>query len=401
MAVAPQVAQPPTKKPKPTETLPMQYQQQGLAAPTPLGGGQMQFAHPGMNIMANQQQTQQQAQQQQQQMQQQQVQQLHQGMQQAAAQGQGGRVSLPVGVGIRLGGVGGIAPAMAQSAPRAPGVQNQYTMWGPGNGVVSDQAVAERRQRNREHAKRSRVRKKFMLEALQEEVRDLQKLNQNLRMMVQQEIPEHAMKIIADCCTTNPLFADETEAIETATGKKSKDLVRSDFSLMNSLATGQQCFVLSDPKLPDNPIVFASPGFYKLTGYTSKEVLGRNCRFLQGPGTDTRAVDVIRKAVAAGSDATVCLLNYKADGTPFWNQFFIGALRDSDNCIVNYVSLLGVAWRICSRVFLFASWVLTLSFFLHVQVGVQCEVEPESASAELEDKVNEVLPLMNKDDEDE
>lgn len=302
--------------------------------------------HPGLHSMmnqpqhqANQQQNQnhqQQALAQHQQAQQsmQHVQQLQQSMQQAQG-GQGQRVALPVGVGIRLGGIGGIAPAMAQSAPRAPGVQGQYSMWGPGTGAVPDHQVAERRQRNREHAKRSRVRKKFMLESLQEEVRGLQRQNQGLRMIVQEHIPEQAMEIIADCCTTNPLFSDD---IELATGKKKEDLDKSDFSLMQSLSAGQQCFVLSDPKLPDNPIVFATPGFYKLTGYTSKEVLGRNCRFLQGPGTDTRAVDVIRKAVASGSDATVCLLNYKADGTPFWNQFFIGALRDSDNCIVNYVS---------------------------------------------------------------
>ena len=98
--------------------------------------------------------------------------------------------------------------------------------------------------------------------------------------------------------------------------------------------------MLSDPRLPDNPIVYASPGFYKLTGYTQDQVLGRNCRFLQGPATDPRAVDIIRKAVATGADATTCLLNYKADGSPFWNQFFIAALRDADNCIVNYVSSL-------------------------------------------------------------
>ena len=72
--------------------------------------------------------------------------------------------------------------------------------------------------------------------------------------------------------------------------------------------------------------------------YSREQVLGRNCRFLQGPGTDPRAVDVIRTAVANGTDATACILNYKADGTPFWNQFFVAALRDSDNCIVNYVS---------------------------------------------------------------
>ena len=98
--------------------------------------------------------------------------------------------------------------------------------------------------------------------------------------------------------------------------------------------------MLSDPRLPDNPIVFATPGFYKLTGYTPEQVLGRNCRFLQGSGTDPKSVDIVRKAIQSGSDCTVCLLNYKADGTPFWNQFFVAALRDSDNCIVNYVSYL-------------------------------------------------------------
>jgi PAS domain S-box-containing protein len=281
----------------------------------------------------------------------------------SSAAGAGGRMSLPVGVGIRLGGVGGIAPATAQSAPRLP--PNTMAMWHPGGvvsqGVVSDQAIAERRQRNREHAKRSRVRKKFMLESLQEQVRGLQRENQNLRMLVQEHIPEHAMNIIAECCTTSPLFADPSDANypSNVLGDTDKNLERADLALMQSLTMGQQCFVLSDPKLMDNPIVFASPGFYKLTGYTSEEVLGRNCRFLQGPGTDMQAVDVIRKAIATGSDATVCLLNYKADGTPFWNQFFVAALRDSDNCIVNYVRthrLLGS----CAFVILQCVYFLTL-----------------------------------------
>ena len=263
-----------------------------------------------------------------------------------------GGISLPVGVGIRLGGIGGIAPATAQSSRPGGGVQTPYTMWAaglggqmPGSTAVSDQQIAERRQRNREHAKRSRVRKKFMLESLQEQVRRLQKENSDLRMLVQENIPEKAMQIINECSTTSPLFTESNENGETpaaAAQRKETDLERSDFSLMQSLAMGQKCFVLSDPKLPDNPIVFATPDFYTMTGYGPKEVLGRNCRFLQGPGTSQRSVEVIRKAVATGSDCTVCLLNYKADGTPFWNQLFIAALRDSDNCIVNYVS---VAWR--------------------------------------------------------
>ena len=209
--------------------------------------------------------------------------------------------------------------------------------------ALEKQMTAERRLRNREHAKRSRVRKKFMLESLQEQVRKLQEENSDLRLLVQKHIPENALKIIDDCCSSSTLFGvTENDAGEKSTDANAKSektaLIKTDFSLIESLTSGQQNFVLSDPRLPDNPIVFATPGFYELTGYTREQVLGRNCRFLQGPGTDPKAVDVIRSAIANGNDATVCLLNYKADGTPFWNQFFVAALRDADNCIVNYVS---------------------------------------------------------------
>merc|ERR1711957_255134 len=249
--------------------------------------------------------------------------------------------------------------------------QNQYSPWmglggmGGAPGGMTEQAMAERRQRNREHAKRSRVRKKFMLESLQHEVRQLQKENNSLRMIVQGKIPQHAQKIIDECCQKNTLFYDGGDEQEIDNSKKKVELVKSDFSLISSLTSGQQNFVLSDPRLLDNPIVYASEGFYQLTGYKREEVLGRNCRFLQGPGTDPKAIDVIRAAVANGTDSTTCLLNYKADGTPFWNQFFVAALRDSDNCIVNYV-------------------------------GVQCAIDPEAGASALEDKVNSVLPLQNR-----
>lgn len=228
----------------------------------------------------------------------------------------------------------------------------------------SKKAVAERRLRNREHAKRSRVRKKFLLESLQEEVRGLQEENKNLRLQIQKSLPSKAPKILQECCGNNELFDD------LPTNQKGKErpeavLDESDFNLIASLNMGQQNFVLSDPRLPDNPIVFASPGFFNLTGYTREQVLGRNCRFLQGPGTDPAAVEVIRKAVETGNDASVCLLNYRSDGTPFWNQFFVAALRDEKNEIVNYV-------------------------------GVQCPIQPADSMEKLERKVNQVLPLINK-----
>ncbi|CAM9553744.1 unnamed protein product, partial [Laminaria digitata] len=77
----------------------------------------------------------------------------------------------------------------------------------------------------------------------------------------------------------------------------------------------------------------------KLTRYKLHEVLGRNCRFLQGPETDPRAVDKIRKAIEEGLDTSVCLLNYRADGTTFWNQFFVASLRDGGGATVNYVGV--------------------------------------------------------------
>jgi len=113
----------------------------------------------------------------------------------------------------------------------------------------------------------------------------------------------------------------------------------SNFDSVSALSGSQQNFAISDPTLPDNPIVYVSQGFLDLTGYTLNQVLGRNCRFLQGPGTDQSAVQLIRKGVTEGVDTSVCLLNYKADGTPFWNQFFVAALRDAENNIVNYVGV--------------------------------------------------------------
>jgi PAS domain S-box-containing protein len=86
--------------------------------------------------------------------------------------------------------------------------------------------------------------------------------------------------------------------------------------------------VVTDPRQPDNPIVFANGAFFDLTGYQQEEVLGRNCRFLQGPQTDRRTVDEVRQAIAEERAVAVDLLNYKKDGKPFWNALFLGPIFD-------------------------------------------------------------------------
>lgn len=80
---------------------------------------------------------------------------------------------------------------------------------------------------------------------------------------------------------------------------------------------------LSDPNLPDNPLVFVNRAFEDLTGYTAEQVQGRNCRFLQGPDTDPTKVDEIRRAIAARVDVSVELYNYRKDGSGFWSAVYL------------------------------------------------------------------------------
>ncbi len=81
--------------------------------------------------------------------------------------------------------------------------------------------------------------------------------------------------------------------------------------------------ILTDPHQDDHPIVFCNRAFELLSGYDQQEILGRNCRFLQGPDTDRPTVDRIRAAIAAREDVHEEIFNYRKDGTGFWNALFI------------------------------------------------------------------------------
>ena len=102
-----------------------------------------------------------------------------------------------------------------------------------------------------------------------------------------------------------------------------------DTDYMNSLQCTQRSFIITDPSRPENPIILTSPGFLELTQYSLGEVIGRNCRFMQGPGTDPEQLNILRLGIAEGRDTTVTLLNYKKDGTKFWNQVFVAGLKNA------------------------------------------------------------------------
>ncbi|KAF8409845.1 hypothetical protein HHK36_002363 [Tetracentron sinense] len=107
--------------------------------------------------------------------------------------------------------------------------------------------------------------------------------------------------------------------------------------LKDALATLQQTFVVSDATRPDCPILYASSGFFSMTGYSSKEVIGRNCRFLQGPDTDQNEVAKIRDAVKTGKSYCGRLLNYKKNDTPFWNLLTITPVKDDTGKVIKFI----------------------------------------------------------------
>ncbi|AWN40230.1 hypothetical protein DK389_06400 [Methylobacterium durans] len=81
--------------------------------------------------------------------------------------------------------------------------------------------------------------------------------------------------------------------------------------------------IVTDPNLPDDPIIFVNRAFQELSGYSAESLVGRNCRFLQGPDTDPEQVVAIRAALAEQREIAVEILNYRIDGTPFWNELYI------------------------------------------------------------------------------
>ena len=104
--------------------------------------------------------------------------------------------------------------------------------------------------------------------------------------------------------------------------------------------------VVTDPHQPDNPIIFANEAFLRTTGYALEEVLGRNCRFLQGPDTRQDHVAEIRNALREQRDCHVELLNYRKDGTTFWNALFISPVRDPQGEVIyHFASQLDVSRR--------------------------------------------------------
>ncbi len=109
------------------------------------------------------------------------------------------------------------------------------------------------------------------------------------------------------------------------------------------MAQTRMAVCLTDPTREDNPIIFANRAFFALTGYSPEEVIGKNCRFLQGPDTDPEAIERLRRGIADEDVCIVEILNYRKDGTPFWNALHLGPIYRDDGQLLYYF---GSQWNV-------------------------------------------------------
>ena len=107
--------------------------------------------------------------------------------------------------------------------------------------------------------------------------------------------------------------------------------------LGRAVAASSNGIVITDPRVPDNPIVYVNPAFEEISGYTADEVLGRNCRFLQADDREQPALYELREALTEARECRVVLRNYRKDGTPFWNELYVSPVHDEEGRLTNFV----------------------------------------------------------------
>ncbi|MBO9881296.1 PAS domain-containing protein [Xanthomonas sp. D-109] len=103
-----------------------------------------------------------------------------------------------------------------------------------------------------------------------------------------------------------------------------------------AVQTTRMPMIVTDPRQPDNPIIFVNRAFLEMTGYSHEELIGNNCRFLQGPDTDRETVRNVREAIAMHDEVAVEILNYRKDGSSFWNALYISPVYDDRGELVYF-----------------------------------------------------------------
>jgi len=131
----------------------------------------------------------------------------------------------------------------------------------------------------------------------------------------------------------NPYERLEKSTREIEAAKKRNDL------LASAIEASPVGISIVDPSKPDYPLTYVNPAFTQMTGYSAADVEGTNCRFLQGADTSEQQVDRLRKTIDADGEDRFEMLNYRKDGTPFWNLLQVSPVFDEDQDLVAYVGI--------------------------------------------------------------
>lgn len=107
----------------------------------------------------------------------------------------------------------------------------------------------------------------------------------------------------------------------------------------SALQSASNGIIITDALKPDNPIIYFNAAFQKLTGYSSKEILNHNCRFLQGKDTDQEPLEILREAIKNGESCQVTLRNYKKDGSLFWNDLYIMPIINNKDIVTHFIGI--------------------------------------------------------------
>jgi PAS domain S-box-containing protein len=118
------------------------------------------------------------------------------------------------------------------------------------------------------------------------------------------------------------------------------ELAQRNASLAAAVDATSNAVVVTDPNLPGNPIIFVNPAFTRMTGFRPCEVVGKNCRLLQGRDTDRQTIDRLRRAIGARKPVSVTIRNYRKDGRTFWNELTVNPVVDERGQLIHFVGLL-------------------------------------------------------------
>jgi PAS domain S-box-containing protein len=136
------------------------------------------------------------------------------------------------------------------------------------------------------------------------------------------------------------LTTNEKEALDLNPELASHPQIEEHWQLLErAISASSSGIIISDARSPDNPIIYVNSGFERITGYTVADILGKNCRFLQGTDTQQPDLEKLRKALREGRGCQVILRNYRKDGRMFWNEFSITPVRDATGNLTHFIGI--------------------------------------------------------------